>query len=55
MFESFGCSKTFKFVVVNFIIRKNLKILKILDNNRPKLCKASGSEDMRNKNLSEIL
>ena len=55
MFESFVCSKFFNFVVVNFIIRKNLKILKISNNNRPKICKASTSEDTKNENLPEIL
>ena len=35
MFEIF-CFKFFNFVVVNFIISKNLKILKILGNKRPK-------------------
>ena len=50
MFESFGCSKFFNFVVVNFIISKNLKILKISEINRPKLCKASTMEDMKNEN-----
>ena len=55
MFESFGCSKFFNFVVVTFIISKNFKILKILDNNRPKICKALRSENMKNENLSEIL
>ena len=54
-FESFGCSKFFHFVVVNFIISKNLKILKISDNNRPKICKALTNEDMKNENLSKIL
>ena len=55
MFESFACSKFFNFKVVNFIISKNLKILKISLNNRPKICKASTSEDMKNENLSENL
>ena len=55
MFESFGCSKFFSFVVVNFIIEKNLKILKISDNDISKICKAATSEDMKNENLSEIL
>ena len=55
MFESFDCSKMFNFVVVNFIIGKKLKILKISDKNRPKICKAVTSEDMKNENLSEIL
>ena len=55
MFECFDCSKFFNFVVVNFIISKNLKILKISENNRAKTCKASISEDMKNENLSEIL
>ena len=55
MFKSFGFSKYFNFVVVNFIISKKLKILKISDNNRPKICKALTSEDMKNENLSEIL
>ena len=55
MFESFGCSKYFNFVVANFIISKNLKVGGISDNNRPKICKASTSEDMKNENLSEIL
>ena len=55
MFESFCCFKCFNFVVVNFIISKNLNILKISDNNRPKPCKASTSEDMKNENLFEIL
>ena len=55
MFESFGCSKFFNVVVVNFIISKNLKILKISDNNRPKIFKSSTNEDMKNENLSEIL
>ena len=44
MFESFGCSKFFNFAVVNFIISKKLKILKISDNNRPKTYKPSTSE-----------
>ena len=39
MLESFRCSKFFNFVVVNFIISKNLKILKLLDNRRPKYAK----------------
>ena len=55
MFESFGCSKFFNLVVVNFIISKNLKILKISDNNGPKIRKALTSKDMKNGNLSEIL
>ena len=55
MFESFGCSKFFNVVLVNFIISKTLKVLKISDINRPKICKASTSEDMKNGNLSEIL
>ena len=55
MFESFGCSKFFNFVVVNFIISKTLKVLKISEVNRPKICKALTSEDMKNENLSEIL
>ena len=54
MFESFGCNKFFNFVVVNFI-SKNLKIYKISDNDRPKICKASTSEDIKNENMSEIL
>ena len=54
MFESFGCSRFFNFVIVNFIISKNLKILKVLENNRPKIYKATPSEDMKNENLSEI-
>ena len=54
IFESFGCSKFFNFVFVNFIISENLKIVKIPDNNRPKICKASTSKDMKNGNLSEI-
>ena len=54
MFESFGCSRFFNFVIVNFIISKNLKILKFLENNRPKIYKATPSEDMKNENLSEI-
>ena len=52
MFEIFGRSKFFNFVVVNFIISKNLKILKILGNNRPKY--ASTCDDMKVENLSEI-
>ena len=55
MLERFGCSRFFNFVIVNFIISKNLKIPKISDNNRPKICKASTGEDMKNENLSEIL
>ena len=55
MFESFDCSKFFNFVVVNFIISKNLKILKILGNDRTKIWKTTTSEDMKNKNLSKIL
>ena len=55
MFGSFSCSSFFDFLVVNFIISKNLKILKISDNNRPKICKASTSEDIKNENLPEIL
>ena len=55
MFEGFGCSKFFNFVVVNLIISKISEILKISDNNRPKICKPSTSEDMKNKDLSEIL
>ena len=47
MFESFA--------VVNFIISKNLKILKISNNNGRHICKASTSEDMKNENLPEIL
>ena len=49
MYESFRCSRFFNFVVVNFIISKNLKILKSSHNNRPKICKASTSEDMKMK------
>ena len=55
MFESFGCSKIFNVVLVNFIISKTLKILKISDIYRPKICEASKSEDMKNENFSEIL
>ena len=55
MFENFGCSKFFNFVLVKFIISKNLRILKHLDNNRPKICKASTIEDMKDENLCEIL
>ena len=55
MFEGFGCSKFFNFVVVNLIISKISEILKISDNNRPKIRKPSTSEDMKNKDLSEIL
>ena len=55
LFESFGRSKFFNFVVVNFIISENLKIQKILDNNRPKICKVLTSEDMKNENLSVII
>ena len=55
MFESFCCFKFFNFEVVNFIISKNLNILKISDKNRPKICEASTSEDMKNENLFEIL
>ena len=55
MFESFGFSKFFNFVVANFIISKNLKILKIADNNRPKTCKASTRKDSKNETLFEIL
>ena len=47
MFKIFGCSKFFNFVVPSFIISKNLKILKILDNNRPNICKALASEVMK--------
>ena len=55
MHESFGCSKFFNFLVMNFNISKNLKILKISDSNRPKICKAWTSENMKNENLSGIL
>ena len=55
MFESFGCSKVFDSAVVKFIISQNLKIVKILDNNRSKIYKALRSEDMENENLSEFL
>ena len=54
-FESLCRPKFFNFVIVNFIISKNLKILKISDNNRPKIFKSSTNEDMKNENLSEIL
>ena len=54
MFESFGCSKLFNFVVANFIISENLKILKTSDNNRPKIYKASTSDDMNIENLYQI-
>ena len=40
----FWLSQFFNFVVVNFVISKNLKILKISDNNTPKIFKASTSE-----------
>ena len=55
MFESFGCSKVFNSAVVKFITSQNLKIVKILDNNRSKIYKALRSEDMENENLSEFL
>ena len=55
MFESFGCSKVFNSAVVKFITSQNLKIVKILDNNRSKIYKALRSEDMENENLSECL
>ena len=50
MFQRFSCSKLFNFVVVNFVISKNLKILKISDNNRLKICKAFTSKDMKKEN-----
>ena len=49
MIESVGCFRFFNFVVVNFIISKNLKILKILNNNRPTICKALTSENVKNE------
>ena len=55
MFEGFSCSKFFNFVVVNFITSKNLKILKICDKNRAKICKTSPNEDMKSESLSENL
>ena len=55
MFESFDSFEFFNFVVTNFIISKNLKTLKVSENNRLKIFKALTSEDVKNETLPEIL
>ena len=55
MFASFDSFEFFNFVVTNFIISKNLKTLKVSENNRLKIFKVLTSEDMKNETLPEIL